>query len=120
MVGSGLTGHAEAVQISFDPKQITYAQLLQIYFSVVHDPTQLNRQGPDSGTQYRSAVFTTSASQKGSQNGAGRFQGDREVGIGGSASQQRAKAAQPNRQSGNSLGGEARPATSDERNIERP
>jgi peptide-methionine (S)-S-oxide reductase len=64
MVGSGLTGHAEAVQITFDPKQITYAQLLQIYFSVVHDPTQLNRQGPDSGTQYRSAVFTTSASQK--------------------------------------------------------
>ncbi len=63
---------------------------------------------------------TTSASQNGSQNGAGRFQGDREVGIGGSASQQRAKAAQPNRQSGNSLGGEVRPATSDERNIERP
>jgi len=64
MVGSGLTGHAEAVQITFDPKQVSYAQLLQIYFSVVHDPTQLNRQGPDSGTQYRSAVFTTSASQK--------------------------------------------------------
>ena len=64
MIGSGLTGHAESVQISFDPKQISYAQLLQIYFSVVHDPTQLNRQGPDRGTQYRSAVFTTSASQK--------------------------------------------------------
>ncbi|MEP7296321.1 MAG: peptide-methionine (S)-S-oxide reductase MsrA [Burkholderiales bacterium] len=64
MIGSGLTGHAESVQITFDPKQISYAQLLQIYFSVVHDPTQLNRQGPDRGTQYRSAVFTTSASQK--------------------------------------------------------
>jgi len=64
MVGSGLTGHAESVQITFDPKQISYAQLLQIYFSVAHDPTQLNRQFPDSGTQYRSAVFTTSASQK--------------------------------------------------------
>ena len=64
MVGSGLTGHAEAVQITFDPKQVSYAQLLQIYFSVAHDPTQLNRQYPDSGTQYRSAVFTTSASQK--------------------------------------------------------
>jgi peptide-methionine (S)-S-oxide reductase len=64
LVGSGLTGHAESVQITFDPKQISYAQLLQIYFSVAHDPTQLNRQYPDSGTQYRSAVFTTSASQK--------------------------------------------------------
>jgi peptide-methionine (S)-S-oxide reductase len=64
MVGSGLTGHAESVQITFDPKQISYAQLLQIYFSVAHDPTQLNHQYPDSGTQYRSAVFTTSASQK--------------------------------------------------------
>jgi peptide-methionine (S)-S-oxide reductase len=64
MVGSGLTGHAESVQITFDPKQISYAQLLQVYFSVAHDPTQLNRQYPDSGTQYRSAVFTTSASQK--------------------------------------------------------
>jgi len=64
IVGAGMTGHAEAVQITFDPKQVTYAQLLQIYFSVVHDPTQLNRQGPDTGTQYRSAIFATSASQK--------------------------------------------------------
>jgi peptide-methionine (S)-S-oxide reductase len=64
IVGSGMTGHAESVQITFDPKQISYAQLLQIYFSVVHDPTQLNRQGPDRGTQYRSAIFTTTASQK--------------------------------------------------------
>jgi peptide-methionine (S)-S-oxide reductase len=64
MVGSGMTGHAEAVQVTFDPKQISYAQLLQIYFSVAHDPTQLDRQFPDSGPQYRSAVFPTSASQK--------------------------------------------------------
>jgi len=64
LVGSGLTGHAEAVQVTFDPRQVSYAQLLQIYFAVVHDPTQLNRQGPDRGSQYRSAVFTTGATQK--------------------------------------------------------
>ena len=64
LVGSGMTGHAESVQVTFDPKQISYAQLLQIFFSVVHDPTQLNRQGPDHGSQYRSALFTTDAAQK--------------------------------------------------------
>ncbi len=63
-VSGGRTGHAESVQVTFDPKTVSYAQLLQIYFSVAHDPTQLNRQGPDRGTQYRSAVFTTSAAQK--------------------------------------------------------
>ena len=63
-IGSGRTGHAESVQITYDPKQISYGKLLQIYFSVAHDPTTLNRQGPDSGTQYRSAVFYQDASQK--------------------------------------------------------
>lgn len=56
-VGSGTTGHAESVRITYDPKKVTYGKLLQIYFSVAHDPTELNRQGPDSGTQYRSAIF---------------------------------------------------------------
>ena len=64
MIGSGRTGHAEAVQITYDPKQISYGKLLQIYFSVAHDPTTLNRQGPDSGTQYRSAIFYADSSQK--------------------------------------------------------
>ena len=63
-VSGGGTGHAEAVQVRFDPKLVSYAQLLQIYFSVAHDPTQLNRQYPDVGTQYRSAVFTTTPGQK--------------------------------------------------------
>jgi len=62
-VSGGRTGHAESVQITFDPRQLTYGQILQIFFSVAHDPTQLNRQGPDIGTQYRSAIFPTTADQ---------------------------------------------------------
>jgi peptide-methionine (S)-S-oxide reductase len=64
LVSRGGTDHAEAVQVTFDPRQISYGQILQIYFSVAHDPTQLNRQYPDSGTQYRSAVFYQDAGQK--------------------------------------------------------
>ncbi|HEY0078685.1 MAG TPA: peptide-methionine (S)-S-oxide reductase MsrA [Pyrinomonadaceae bacterium] len=64
MVSRGKTGHAEAVQITYDPSQITYGQLLKIFFAVAHDPTQLNRQGPDTGTQYRSAVFYSDDEQK--------------------------------------------------------
>ncbi|MGU7775931.1 peptide-methionine (S)-S-oxide reductase MsrA [Burkholderia sp. MR1-5-21] len=64
LVGTGMTGHAESVSIVYDPAQITYGRLLQIFFSVVHDPTELNRQGPDDGTQYRSAIFPTNAQQR--------------------------------------------------------
>ena len=62
-VSTGSTGHAESVQITFDPHKITYGRILQIYFSVAHDPTELNRQGPDTGTQYRSAIFPTDSEQ---------------------------------------------------------
>lgn len=63
-VSSGSTGHAESVAIRYDPQKISYGKILQIFFSVAHDPTQLNRQGPDVGTQYRSAIFTTTDEQK--------------------------------------------------------
>jgi peptide-methionine (S)-S-oxide reductase len=64
IVSTGETGHAESVQIVYDPSQITYGELLRVFFSVAHDPTQLNRQGPDQGTQYRSAIFYANAEQK--------------------------------------------------------
>lgn len=64
VVSTGTTGHAESVKITYDPKKVSYGTLLQIYFSVAHDPTQLNRQYPDSGTQYRSAVFYADPAQK--------------------------------------------------------
>lgn len=64
VVGSGRTGHAESVKITFDPSKVTYSQLLRVFFSLATDPTQLNRQGPDVGTQYRSVVFYSNDGQK--------------------------------------------------------
>jgi peptide-methionine (S)-S-oxide reductase len=64
VVSTGETGHAESVKIVYDPSKITYGQLLRVFFSVAHDPTQLNRQGPDEGTQYRSSIFYYSDEQK--------------------------------------------------------
>ena len=82
-VGSGVTGHAESVQITFDPAVVTYGELLRIFFSVAHDPTQLNRQGPDTGTQYRSAIFYADDAQRnlarsyiGELNKSGKFPGE--------------------------------------------
>ena len=63
-VSNGDTGHAESVRVRFNPAQVSYQQLLQVFFSVAHDPTQLNRQGPDTGSQYRSAIFYTSPEQQ--------------------------------------------------------
>jgi len=63
-VSSGLTGHAESVSVTYDPSKVTYGQLLKVFFSVAHDPTELNRQGPDVGTQYRSAIFFSNPEQQ--------------------------------------------------------
>jgi peptide-methionine (S)-S-oxide reductase len=64
VVSAGSTGHAESVQVTYDPRQISYGRILQIYFSVAHNPTELNRQGPDEGTQYRSAIFFADPEQQ--------------------------------------------------------
>lgn len=64
IVSTGATGHAESVEVTYDPTQVTYRQLLQVFFTVAHDPTELNRQGPDRGTQYRSAIFYKTPEQQ--------------------------------------------------------
>jgi peptide-methionine (S)-S-oxide reductase len=80
-VSSERTGHAEAVRISYDPGQVSYAQLLKIYFTVAHDPTQVNRQGPDTGPSYRSAIFPQSATQaKLAREAIARLNSDRAFG----------------------------------------
>lgn len=64
LVSTGITGHAESVKVIYDPAKITYGQLLKVYFAVAHNPTELNRQGPDTGTQYRSEIFAANSAQK--------------------------------------------------------
>lgn len=82
-VGTGLTGHAESVQVIYDPKEVSYAEILRIFFAVAHDPTQLNRQGPDTGPQYRSAIFYANDAERDLANSyikeldkSGKFRGE--------------------------------------------